>query len=330
MASGKSTISATLLPCLKSFNDLLVLVQISPFATTEVPFTLWQDELGRFRVWAANIGAHQTGQASLDFRLRDASHIKNQIIRLLEDLDRTVEEVKIVLDERYAAGDTIALDSFAGDDLTTELQELHEQLLTIIDGLFQMSILTREPAQHDILIKSRLEDVKGFEPFDREHTSKKLPYADRDIIQRLGNAITRRRGYLKYRERHHAKLGKGLGDIQDQSEMSETTATDFQSRNIDFEETYFNSGVSDTSYASSLADGGTITIPVPAKESADGKPFECPYCFFMVTIKGTRSWIKHIFKDLQPYICTFQGCSRPDKLYDSRREWFDHISTAHL
>ena len=107
--------------------------------------------------------------------------------------------------------------------------------------------------------------------------------------------------------------------------MSETTATEF-----DFEETNSNSGISETSSSPPLVDGGNFTIPQPPSESTNGKPFECPYCFFVITISGTRSWTKHILKDLQPYICTFPHCSRPDKLYDSRREWFDHITKVHL
>ena len=41
---------------------------------------------GRFRVWSGNIGAHQTGKGSLDYRLRNASYIKARVLRLLEDL----------------------------------------------------------------------------------------------------------------------------------------------------------------------------------------------------------------------------------------------------
>ena len=317
-----------MVPCLRSFNHLLALIKESSFASTEVPSILWEDELGRLRVWVENIGAHQKGQASLDFRLRDASHISKLIIRLLNGLKTTIEDVEVVLNEGSAAGNDRAIYPLIEDDSTTEIQELHEQTLTIINELFQTSMLIRKPARHDVLTKSRLEDVKEFKPFDWDHTRNKLPSADGAVVQRLGHAITRRRGYLKYRERHRAKLGKGLGDIGDQSEMSETTATNFQPENIDFEETHSNSGFSETSYSPSLVDGGTMTIPQPPKESADGEPFECPYCFFVITIGGTQSWTKHIFKDLQPYICTYQDCSRPDKLYDSRHEWFDHIKTV--
>ena len=180
-----------------------------------------------------------------------------------------------------------------------------------------------------MIMKSRIEDTKGFAPFDMKYARNKLPDADIAIIERLGLAITRKRGYLKYRERHHAKLAQGLDNTHDKPEMSETTATEFQSKKIDFEETKSDSCFSETSYAPSLVDGGTITIPLPPKESADGKPFECPYCFSVITISATRAWIKLVFKDLQSYICTFQPCSRSEKLYDSRREWFHHVSTAH-
>lgn len=48
-------------------------------------------------MWSANIGAHQTGQSSLDFRLRDSSHIRKQIIRLLDELPLRLKDVKDVI-----------------------------------------------------------------------------------------------------------------------------------------------------------------------------------------------------------------------------------------
>ena len=49
---------------------------------------------GRFRVWSGNIGAHQTGKGSLDYRIRDASHIKTRVLRLLEDLVELLSDGK--------------------------------------------------------------------------------------------------------------------------------------------------------------------------------------------------------------------------------------------
>jgi len=116
------------------------------------------------------------------------------------------------------------------------------------------------------------------------------------------------------------------------SVLSETMATDFKVSNIDFEETSSNSGASQASYEPSLVDGGAITTPPMPKDAAAvvaGKPFVCPYCHWVIDVQSSRSWIRHIFKNLRPYACIFPECRTSDRLYDSRREWFRHVSTTH-
>jgi hypothetical protein len=44
------------------------------------------EELGRFRIWASNIGASNVGKASLDYRLRDAEYLFHNVKSLLENL----------------------------------------------------------------------------------------------------------------------------------------------------------------------------------------------------------------------------------------------------
>jgi len=52
------------------------------------------DCLGRFKIWAGNIGAFQQfeSQSSLDYRLRDASKIAAQIVDLLDELAESIED----------------------------------------------------------------------------------------------------------------------------------------------------------------------------------------------------------------------------------------------
>ena len=332
----ETSISAMLVSCLKSFNQLAEQVELPDYKReTEVSRTSWGDELGRLRVWAANIGAHQIGQSSLSFRLRDASHISNQITKLLEDLEQSLCAIFEELSEHHLVASDEEDDAWPGHETTTELQQLYEEVVNIVDCLYQMSMLIRKPAQHDMLIGSRTGDQAHFEVYDQQHVRDLHPRIEEHIGQRLGRAITRRRKYLFYRERHHKKLEKGIEDVQGiqrattGSVLSETTATDFKAPNIDFEETSSNSGISETSYAPSLIDGGQITIPPPPRDSMRGKPFECPYCFFIIGIQSTRSWNRHLFKDIKPYVCTFPDCSMPDRLYDSRREWYYHETTEH-
>lgn len=58
------------------------------------PTTEAADALGRFRIWAGNIGAFQKfeSKSSLDYRLRDAKKIAIQIVGLLDDLAESLED----------------------------------------------------------------------------------------------------------------------------------------------------------------------------------------------------------------------------------------------
>jgi hypothetical protein len=88
-----ATIASHGISCLQSFNRLTSLLQDpdSPFQDQVSPSVVL-DELGRFRVWSGNIGALQEGPASLDYRLREASHVRQQVIKLLEDLNIALQE----------------------------------------------------------------------------------------------------------------------------------------------------------------------------------------------------------------------------------------------
>lgn len=58
--------------------------QMSPSWTT--------DTLDRFKLWSQNIGAHHTGRRSLDYRLRDASNIREQAIHLVGDMIQALDD----------------------------------------------------------------------------------------------------------------------------------------------------------------------------------------------------------------------------------------------
>ena len=343
-----TSISSSIVACLKSFNEFIDEVRYRQEASIGgLVAGTWEDDLGRLRMWAANIGAHQTGQSSLDFRLRDASHVREQIIKLLQGLLRRLQDARDLLAEDEQSDDEEIDDFMTENDPKTEMQELQESVGTTINCLFQMSMLVRKPVQHDVHIGSRHADVAAFEPFDFNHVREKYPKAENALVKRLGNALTRRRKYLKYRERHAVKLRQGIDnvdlgargfqDVHDAETMkegttsiiSDTVATNFQCENIQFDDNASDTGISRTSYAPTLLSGGNVAIPPPPKSSLGGMPFECPFCFYLIIIHGTRSWSRHVFQDLQPYICIASTCATPDKLYPTRHEWLHHSNMAH-
>jgi hypothetical protein len=74
--------------CLEAFESLMTVLSSQD---AEANFV---DELDRFKVWAGNIGAHRRGQSSLDYRLRDASHIQQPVLRFLSKLQSCLAEGK--------------------------------------------------------------------------------------------------------------------------------------------------------------------------------------------------------------------------------------------
>ena len=74
--------------CLESFTGLLRLLRKSE-PRSVVPFV---NQLGRFNVWVENAGAHRSGRVSLDYRLREASEIKEMVIELLDNLNCDLQD----------------------------------------------------------------------------------------------------------------------------------------------------------------------------------------------------------------------------------------------
>ena len=79
--------------CIQSFNRLGELLGSSDYKFADkLSEAALEDELGRFRVWVGNSGAHQRSRVSLDHRLREASHVHATLAQLLWDLKKALDE----------------------------------------------------------------------------------------------------------------------------------------------------------------------------------------------------------------------------------------------
>ena len=74
--------------CKNSFHKLSKILE----GSNQVFSQRLLDEFGRFRVWAGNAGAHRTGRVSLDYRLREASHIYEELTKLLGELNKKLKD----------------------------------------------------------------------------------------------------------------------------------------------------------------------------------------------------------------------------------------------
>lgn len=92
MASVSAALCGTS-ACLQAFAQVQrSLSTTSADFSTQISSSALQDEVGRLRVWAANIGALQKGHSSLDYRLREASLVRENVLKLLKELHSALQE----------------------------------------------------------------------------------------------------------------------------------------------------------------------------------------------------------------------------------------------
>jgi hypothetical protein len=69
-------------------------------------------------------------------------------------------------------------------------------------------------------------------------------------------------------------------------------------------------------------------IPPPPVSLQDRNRFTCPYCMMEITVgddlKSDEDWCRHVFSDLEPYLCTFKDCVRANKTFGMKHDWIRH------
>jgi len=87
-------ISTLVAQCLSSFNTIVSALGDHPTQGSTAVGNAASHQ-ARFKLWAGNLGAHRiSGTRSLEYRLRDASSLRNHIMALLQDLCDSLEEGK--------------------------------------------------------------------------------------------------------------------------------------------------------------------------------------------------------------------------------------------
>lgn len=88
-----STIADHAQACAERFN-VLASSSSSPGSLSPPAF---EDQLARFRIWAANVGAFAEAHGSLDYRLRESPKIKKMMQQLLIGLERKLQRGRCII-----------------------------------------------------------------------------------------------------------------------------------------------------------------------------------------------------------------------------------------
>jgi hypothetical protein len=191
----------------------------------------------------------------------------------------------------------------------TELEQLVAYIGNTIDCLLRISLVIQKPAPHDRFIKSGRFDQSFRQPWDVRHVREKFPNIPDWLSERLGKANSRRRQFLEYRQAHHERIARievadapgdtgtvvsSLPTLLRQHQELWTSATP----EISEADTRSDTGVSETSYAETIADGHALFVATMPEAARGGAVFECPYCFMLVRGIFNRLQWKYVYYSL--------------------------------
>lgn len=271
---------------------------------------------------------------SLDYRLREATHLRDRLLVTLSSIENAIGDINEILSARNLSPRDE--DFMSAEERRNELRDVHSTLQALVNSMFQLSMTIRKPGRVQRIQNMSGEDDGGasfMNILDLRRIADNFPSASLLLQQRLASATARRRTTLKYLERRHQKLAKGIDggdDGEGSTAISSRVATVLVENDLEYQPSRSDAAVSETSFGTSLFSSNTRrTIPPPPATSRNGQPFECPYCFYIIRVSGQSTWARHVFRDLSPYICPFEDCSIPGRLYESRRRWEDHIKQDH-
>ncbi|KAL9116855.1 MAG: hypothetical protein Q9187_006613 [Circinaria calcarea] len=199
-----------------------------------------ENQLGRFKIWAGNIGVFAARSASLDYRLRNDQDIKEIMVQMLTRLWRTIEqlinpplaEIQTSEDSECNQSDSSGSSSSLVVSLDADSEAPPGQLEdhspdrqiqtvdSIITRLYRLSAIIRKPTSFSENAKVTKFIDKAHDGGDMEeyvsHIRWQIQFRFPDtspvLAERLVNAVVFRRKKLMYRERHQYKLNQGVDD----------------------------------------------------------------------------------------------------------------------
>ncbi|KAH8685340.1 hypothetical protein BGZ61DRAFT_534488 [Ilyonectria robusta] len=229
-------------------------------------------------------------------------------------------------------------------DAPNEASEVYGGIQRMIYHLYRLANIIRSSTQIDRFARAASIDVSPFRSYDEQHVKTVFPSTALYLRNRLLAANTRRRQLLRYNAEHQARLAGGQDAEVDQAVSTEeepsllppsTEATEFKMRPGDEADLDSSDTQSVAKTISSIAFSETTreTIRLPVRPlDQDGNPstdFQCPICCVIVHVPNNSAWIKHVFRDLGAYICTFEKCPMSSQMFESRTSWFNHEIDLH-
>ncbi|KAJ4415947.1 hypothetical protein N0V82_007069 [Gnomoniopsis sp. IMI 355080] len=250
------------------------------------------------------------------------------------------------LDQRTGLDESDTDSDSDGDAVSevNDLQEIAEDLRTDTQCLLDLGARFDEPAigtalNTECTVQPAL--ARTWDPSLNfvERIQWRYPKCDEQVSMRLGKVNWVR--VMNYQEakgrRQRERLEEAWSSVpgcSDRPLSSRGALTTLHDSGIGTSIPSNTSLVSGTRYAETTVSyhtghGGSVKVPPIPKTAKQGVPFECVACGRMVSIKTISAWKRHLFEDLQPYLCLDEACRLKEAPFPTKAQWETHFALDH-
>lgn len=274
-----------------------------------------ENDFTRFRMWVGNQAAHQSGPSSLDYRLREATHLQQQVTYLLEDICESLQTtISLVYDspsslernqqnEIFQDDECSSLGPGEADESDLSDLESYEQpssglftastdIREAVDCLLHLSVAIANPAPHKRFRKLDTrpsEDNSFYELNGIAYVKDEFPGIANELACALTRFITRRCQFIESRHAHHKSLDSIIALVLSGKDNDTSRTGPIHEDTLS---TAGTDGMSQTSYDMPSSDqqpAGSLRMPLRPRAVEDGT-LECPLCYKMITAKFSFAW----------------------------------------
>ncbi|KAK7997457.1 elongation factor 1-beta [Apiospora arundinis] len=259
---------------------------------------------------------------------------RNILITKIAAIGLTADKIKFIIehdDNEDSDSDTSSeTSSQAG---INDLGEIADDLLTDTQCLMDLGSRFQEDHVGPINVEFAVSAAQlgTWEPSMNfvDRVRWRYPRCETALADRLGKAnwdrVLRHREVVSENSRSELTVATPETSIPAKQAPSQVASTTFRDSAL---------GSSATEYAETMVSyragqGDSIRVPPLPDGAREGKPFSCIGCGLTVNVKTKSAWKKHLFLDLQPYICLYDGCDFNRTPFPTKTQWECHVNLEH-
>ncbi|KAM5382815.1 hypothetical protein ACJZ2D_002206 [Fusarium nematophilum] len=353
----RTTLSRLCAECISALNGLLASPEVKKTCTSEALSTLDRSR-SRIILWS---DSHGVAEGALDDIVAQSRILRREVYRLLIsitnnlsrrlipalDLGDSVQKDKLQHWTQEAStefhrdyddasssesgsdsdSDESALSPTSSLGQTLDDLELDTEYLMKLDSLIRAPPLDSnlkcpESLEHNPLPVPPAQSLNPFLPLICD----RFPEAENRLSNLLAKANLERFNRCNLRRQANART-RELPEVINAQDGCATVAASTR-----------DSGLGTSLHTASLYaetvmtyrdEGRSVHIPPIPPDAKEGIPFECLACGLKVRATNNSAWKKHLYSDLQPWLCLDVNCQAGHEPFATRADWLEHLEVDH-